>query len=241
MLMEKRYTGIHLLTVAAFVGFGLLGTIGLAAFLITGRFLLWVPWTTPGTPYSTMPLRGGSMTLRAGYLDTSCPRRPCHTKIEKFDIELIDVAKIPSAGPAVLLPSFSIRPGSSHPWIMHVYGHKSTKINDPSSNGVMICSNPDCSLTEPSSEIVVQPEGNGQFYSDESLSDDGVPGLRFHDPAAATGIDSDVAERASVIKIEIGDGKDLDSPKPGGHSRTYTYLCPNGDCVIDIGKLPWWW
>jgi hypothetical protein len=199
-----------------------------------------------GGTNTPLKVRGGSMTVRGIMTPPaiSPTTSPWTTSIDSYHIELIDVVPDQTAFPDVRRSVVLDLPKDTAGWIIDLYGHLADN-SDQSKNGIRICSDAACDLGS-STAVIVEPEPYvtgtcnptktcSVFYS-EAINDDSttpaVTSVRFHDTSSActaspsaTG-DADVCERIREIVITLKGGS------------TFSYRCPNGDCLIGIGTPP---
>ena len=198
------------------------------------------------TPHTNPPVvvRGGAITIRtrdSGGWQNSNP--PFCTNADISFIELDDVGQIPPAtaagkGSAVArgdVTLSNIVPTAADNWIITIYGRDTTgKVK--SGNGIQLTSkSTSCSAGAGTSVSLTGLGGNGGFYQDGSIDDDGAAASlskRFRDSScvpsgASPNLDEDFCEHASEIDLVL---------TIGGTSTTQKYSCVNGECEVAIGK-----
>ena len=200
-----------------------------------------------GTNYP-VKVRGGSMTFRhkGGWKATGT--NGAYVTAASVDMSGIELIGVQPVSPATPLPSLPTAWGMINvPWGITVYG-RTADGKLPSSNGIQLCMNTttdthgvvscDLTTTTMGTNLTLIPLNSySSFYNSNDAPDDSDTsgknrGKRFNDlscdnppPVGHIG-DRDLCEHIGQIVVTF-----VTNPV-----TTYTYICPDGECNIGMGK-----
>jgi len=213
-----------LVTIAGVLGVG--GILGLVHLLPTG--IAFGPVKGGGgSTNSPIVVRGGSMTVRTpdpqGWQKKSsssyCSDSNSGT-IDTSHIEFVDV--IPSSNDAPLSLS-----NIQENWEIDVFGRTPADATQPSNNGIKLVLQPkDCNSVTSKNSVMLSLLDNGAstaFYSPLQEGNTHAEGFQDNTGNCPQPTAENLCNRISQIKLIVG-------------AATYNYTCPNGECIIGVGK-----
>jgi hypothetical protein len=204
---------------------------------------------SPPAPSSPIVVRGGAITIRSndpnGWQSTVAQVAPFCSDTDATYIELDDVSLIPppqggQIGKALARGDVTMNNlvvNGQNGWEIDVYGRNGAG-NSVSANGISLtAATGDCSTGSSPYKVMLNAlNSSSSFYLapmlDENLSDQsGYHTERFQNKdttcVTSNSTDEDLCERMSQVNLKL---------TTGGQTVSQTYECPNGECVIHIGK-----